>query len=78
MITINGFDVLSVTPHSVHFTTTQGLGSNNHIHLGDMRDGMPSVVDSIGFEANFNLGNDWQIEYLRHIYVTFRAEVAHI
>ena len=59
---ISGFDVLSDTPHSVYFTATQGLGGNNQIRQGDMRDGMHPVVDSIGFEANFKLGNDWQIE----------------
>ncbi len=59
---ISGFDVLSDTPHSVYFTATQGLGGNNQIRRGDMRDGMHPVVDSIGFEANFKLGNDWQIE----------------
>ena len=57
-----GFDALSDTPHSAYFINTQGLGGNNQIRQGDMRDGMHPEVNSIGFEANFDLGNNWQIE----------------
>ncbi|MCF2909243.1 TonB-dependent receptor [Pseudoalteromonas sp. DL2-H2.2] len=57
-----GFDALSDTPHSVLFTQTQGLGANNEVRRGDMRDGMHPQVDSVGVEASFELSNDWKIE----------------
>ncbi|MDP5214992.1 TonB-dependent receptor [Pseudoalteromonas tunicata] len=57
-----GFDALSDTPHSAYFINTLSLGKNNEKRIGDMRDGMNPSVDSIGFVANFDLGNDWNIE----------------
>lgn len=56
------FDALSDTPHSAYFIKTQGLGANNEIRQGDMRDGMHPQVDSVGVEASFDLSNDWKIE----------------
>ncbi|MFC0119425.1 TonB-dependent receptor domain-containing protein [Pseudoalteromonas xiamenensis] len=57
-----GFDSQKDTPHSAFFLQTAGLGQNNEIRQGDMRDGMHPVVDSIGFESRFDLGNDWTVE----------------
>ncbi|MCO7187908.1 MULTISPECIES: TonB-dependent receptor [unclassified Pseudoalteromonas] len=59
---IAGFDALSDTPHSALFIQTQGLGADNDIRRGDMRDGMHPQVDSVGVEASFDLDNDWKIE----------------
>lgn len=59
---IAGFDALSDTPHSALFIQTQGLGADNDIRRGDVRDGMHPQVDSVGVEASFDLDNDWKIE----------------
>ncbi|MFC3032679.1 TonB-dependent receptor domain-containing protein [Pseudoalteromonas fenneropenaei] len=59
---IAGFDALADTPHSAYFLSTTGLGRDNQIRQGDMRDGMHPVVNSVGFEANLELGNDWTVE----------------
>lgn len=59
---IAGFDALSDTPHSALFIQTHGLGADNDIRRGDMRDGMHPQVDSVGVEASFDLDNDWKIE----------------
>jgi len=59
---IPGFDAQSDTPHSALFTKTVRLNGENQISNGDIRDGMNPQVDSIGFEAAFDLDNDWRIE----------------
>jgi outer membrane receptor protein involved in Fe transport len=59
---IPGFDAQSDTPHSALFTKTVRLNGENQISSGDIRDGMNPQVDSVGFEAVFDLDNDWRIE----------------
>jgi outer membrane receptor protein involved in Fe transport len=59
---VPGFDSLSDTPHSPYFTTTVSRGQNGEVRTGDLRDGMNPVVNSVGFEASFELGDDWAIE----------------
>ncbi|WMS92953.1 TonB-dependent receptor domain-containing protein [Pseudoalteromonas sp. HL-AS1] len=59
---IAGFDAQSDTPHSALFTKTVRLNGENQISSGDIRDGMNPKVDSVGFEAVFDLDNDWRIE----------------
>ncbi|WP_194441302.1 TonB-dependent receptor [Pseudoalteromonas sp. A520] len=59
---ISGFDAQSDTPHSALFTQTLRLNGDNQISTGDMTDGMNPVVTSVGFEAAFDLENDWRIE----------------
>ena len=59
---IPGFDALSDTTHSALFTQTLSLGRNGERRTGDIRDGMNPQVDSVGFEASFDLGNNWEIE----------------
>ena len=59
---VPGFDSQSDTPHSALFTKTVRLNGQNQISNGDIRDGMNPNVDSIGFEAVFDLDNDWRIE----------------
>ena len=59
---VSGFDSLSDTPHSLYFTTTVSRGQNGELRTGDLRDGMNPVVNSVGFEASFELGNNWSIE----------------
>ncbi|OHU86282.1 MULTISPECIES: TonB-dependent receptor domain-containing protein [Pseudoalteromonas] len=59
---LSGFDALEDTPHSAYFINTQGLGANNEIRQGDMRDGMHPQVNSLGVEASFDLSNNWQVE----------------
>ena len=39
--------------------TTDGAGNGR---LADMRNGMSPKVDALGFEAVFDLGNDWSVE----------------
>ncbi|MEW6982573.1 TonB-dependent receptor [Colwelliaceae bacterium 6471] len=59
---VPGFDALSDTPHSAYFTTGLSLGADGQRRRSDMRDGMHPIVDSVGVEASFDLGNDWEIE----------------
>lgn len=59
---VAGFDSNSDTPHSAYFLSTVSLDADGNIRRGDMRDGMNPEVDSIGFEAVFDLGNDWSVE----------------
>jgi len=57
-----GFDSQTDTPHSVHLLETLSLGADGERRRGSMQDGMNPQVDSIGVEAVFDLGNDWEIE----------------
>lgn len=57
-----GFDSLSDTPHSAYFTSLLSTDGDGNRRRADMRDGMNPSVDSVGFEAAFDLGNDWSIE----------------
>ena len=59
---IKGFDSQADTPHSAQFLSTTRLDGNNQISRGDMRNGMNPQVDAVGFEAVFDLDNDWRIE----------------
>jgi len=59
---IANFDSQSDTPHSAYFLDTLSLGADGELRRGDVRDGMNPKVDSIGFEAVFDLGNDWEVE----------------
>lgn len=59
---VSGFNSQSDTPHSAYFLSTLSLGADGQRRRGDMRDGMNPEVDSIGVEASFDLGNDWNIE----------------
>ena len=59
---VAGFDSNSDTPHSAYFLSTVSLDADGNIRRGDMRDGMNPEVDSIGFEAVFDLGNNWSVE----------------
>ncbi len=59
---VPGFDSLTDTPHSPYFTTTLSRGRNGEVRTGDIRDGMNPQQSSVGFEASFDLGNDWSIE----------------
>lgn len=56
------FNSTSDTTHSALFTQTLSLGSDGERRKGDIRDGMHPIVDSIGVEAIFDLGNDWEVE----------------
>lgn len=58
---IEGFDAQSDTPHSVYLQDTLRINGDGQISRGDMRNGMHPVVNSIGFEANFDMGDDWQM-----------------
>jgi outer membrane receptor protein involved in Fe transport len=57
-----GFDSTSDTPHSAYFLSTLSLGADGQLRRGDMRDGMSPQVDSVGLEASFDLGSDWEVE----------------
>ncbi len=59
---VAGFDSNSDTPHSAYFLSTVSLDADGNIRRGDIRDGMNPEVDSIGFEAVFDLGNNWSVE----------------
>jgi len=59
---VAGFDSQTDTPHSAYFLKTTSQGANGETRNGDMRDGMNPQVDSFGFEAVFDLGNDWSVE----------------
>jgi len=59
---LSGFDASSDTPHSAYFTSILSTDGNGNLRRADMRDGMNPTVDAIGFEAEFDLGNDWSIE----------------
>lgn len=59
---LSGFDTKSDTPHSAYFLSTLSQGPDGERRRGDMRDGMHPQVDSVGVEAIFDLGNDWEIE----------------
>lgn len=57
-----GFDSSSDTTQSAYFLSTLSLGADGQPRRGDMRDGMNPVVNSFGFEASFDLSDDWTIE----------------
>ncbi|MGL1959045.1 MAG: TonB-dependent receptor [Colwellia sp.] len=57
-----GFDSQTDTPHSAYLLETLSLGADGERRRGSMQDGMNPQVDSIGIEAVFDLGNDWEIE----------------
>lgn len=59
---VSGFDALTDTPHSPYFTKTLSRGKNGELRSADVRDGMNPIVTSLGFEASFDLGNDWKVE----------------
>ena len=59
---VDGFDSSSDTPHSAYLTTTLRLGSDGERSRGDIRNGMNPNVSSFGFEASFDLEDDWRIE----------------
>ena len=59
---VAGFDALSDTPHSPYFTKTLSRGKDGELRTADVRDGMHPIVDSVGFEASFDLGDNWKIE----------------
>jgi len=59
---IDGFDSSSDTPHSAYLTSTLRLGADGERSRGDIRNGMNPNVRSVGFEASFDLDNDWRIE----------------
>jgi outer membrane receptor protein involved in Fe transport len=59
---VEGFDSSTGTPHTPFHTTmltTDGAGNSRR---SDMRNGMSPQVDAVGFEAVFDLGNDWSVE----------------
>ena len=59
---VKGFDASTGTPHTPYHTsmlTTDGAGNGR---LSDMRNGMSPEVNALGFEAVFDLGNDWSVE----------------
>jgi len=57
-----GFNSQTDTPHSAYLLETLSLGADGERRRGSMQDGMNPQVDSIGVEAVFDLGNDWEIE----------------
>ncbi len=59
---ITGFNSQSDTPHSAYFIDTVTLGADGQLRRGNVQDGMNPQVDSIGVEAIFDLGNEWEIE----------------
>lgn len=59
---IPGFDAQSDTIHSAYFLSTTSLDSAGNTRNGDMRDGMNPEVSSVGFEAVFDMGENWRVE----------------
>ncbi|GGB57499.1 TonB-dependent receptor [Shewanella inventionis] len=59
---ISGFDSKSDTVHSANLLSTLRLDADGNISRGDMRDGMNPIVNSVGLEASFDLGDDWLVE----------------
>lgn len=59
---IQGFDVLRDTPHSVYLLDTVRLNGDNQISRGDIRNGMNPVVNSFGAEAIFDIDDNWRLE----------------
>ncbi|WOH38753.1 TonB-dependent receptor [Thalassotalea fonticola] len=59
---LSGFDAIADTTHSANFTSLLTTDGDGNLRRSDMRDGMHPTVDSIGFEAVFDLGNNWSIE----------------
>ncbi|MAD16948.1 MAG: TonB-dependent receptor [Alteromonadaceae bacterium] len=58
---IPGFDAQSDTPHSVYLQDTVRLNGDNQITRGSIANGMNPSVTSIGFEANFDVSEDWTL-----------------
>ncbi|WP_406665381.1 TonB-dependent receptor domain-containing protein [Gallaecimonas sp. GXIMD1310] len=56
-----GFNSQKDALQSAYFLSTAGLGGANQPRTGDMRDGMHPKMAAIGFEANFDLGNNWNV-----------------
>lgn len=59
---VPGFNAKSDAIQSAYFLSTLSLGADGERRRGDMRDGMNPEVNSVGLEASFDLGNDWQVE----------------
>jgi len=59
---LSGFNSQSNTTHSAYMLSTLSLGADGQRRRGYMGDGMNPKVDSIGFEAVFDLGHDWEVE----------------
>ncbi|GAB3019593.1 TonB-dependent receptor [Bowmanella dokdonensis] len=59
---ISGFDAQQDTPHSVYLQSTLRLNGQNQISSGDMANGMHPKVSSVGFEASFDVGDNWSLE----------------
>ncbi|MFL1895219.1 TonB-dependent receptor [Aquimarina sp. 2-A2] len=55
------FDATTGSIHSSNLTQTVGLGADGQLRRGNVTDGMHPISTSVGFEASFNLENDWKI-----------------
>ncbi|MEE2002288.1 TonB-dependent receptor [Alkalimonas sp. MEB108] len=59
---VPGFDARKDTLQSVYLTQTVRLNGDNQISRGDLRNGMNPEVNSFGFEAIFDLDDNWTLE----------------
>jgi outer membrane receptor protein involved in Fe transport len=56
-----GFDINGDSLHSRYFLSSVTLDANNNRTRSDIRDGQRPLVKSLGFEANFEVADGWQI-----------------
>lgn len=59
---IPGFDAQQDTPHTAYLQSTLRMNGENQISSGDLRNGMHPEVFSFGFEASFDVGDNWKLE----------------
>jgi len=59
---INGFDALTGTMHSVYLMHNMGTGPNGELRRSNTADGMNPNVSSFGTEFAFDLGDGWSVE----------------
>jgi outer membrane receptor protein involved in Fe transport len=58
---VPGFDINEDSLHSRYFVTATTLDGENNVGRYDVRDGMHPVVKSVGFEAQFDILDGWQL-----------------
>lgn len=59
---VPGYNAQKDTLQSAYLTQTVRLNGDNQISRGDLRDGMNPEVNSLGFEAIFDLDDHWSLE----------------
>ncbi|PNQ74022.1 TonB-dependent receptor [Hanstruepera neustonica] len=55
------FDATTGSLHTSNLTQNVGLGGDGQLRRSNVADGMNPISTSVGFEASFDLGNNWKV-----------------